>query len=190
MSSSKKNPQRIPQSIPIKYLVVGTISALGIMVSYRHYASQAFNVAFNVVSMSKKFFRSLYSNFVKVNTVVKECMDAVPPSEVIHIGFQCNLCHNTIIDSRYQCLNCVDYNLCSKCEPKSRDMHHPLHIFAKIKIPLPKGLGFPTIPQVYPGESSLFLLGSTINTLKGDVSTPFECPIDHLLTLSESTGCM
>ena len=49
---------------------------------------------------------------------------------IIHIGIQCNNCGELPIQGiRYKCVECDNYNLCSKCE---ENKSHP-HLFYKIK---------------------------------------------------------
>ncbi len=52
----------------------------------------------------------------------------------IHTGIKCNECNCIeIVGSRFKCLNCDNYNLCSKCERESN--HNIDHIFIKIYVP-------------------------------------------------------
>ena len=52
----------------------------------------------------------------------------------IHTGIKCNECNCIeIVGSRFKCLNCENYNLCSKCERESN--HNIDHIFIKIYVP-------------------------------------------------------
>lgn len=53
-----------------------------------------------------------------------------------HRGIHCEECNLfPITGTRWHCLNCPDYDLCSSCETHTR--HPKTHVFAKIKIPLP-----------------------------------------------------
>ncbi|XP_071961280.1 uncharacterized protein [Antedon mediterranea] len=55
---------------------------------------------------------------------------------IIHRGITCNTCSaNPICGIRYKCSNCVDYDVCERCEP--HDSHNKTHTFMKIKIPIP-----------------------------------------------------
>jgi len=57
-------------------------------------------------------------------------LQAAIPSEVTHTGIRCSGCRkNGIIGNRYKCLECKDFNLCSKCEnagvePRSHSVNH------------------------------------------------------------------
>lgn len=53
-----------------------------------------------------------------------------------HRGIRCEECGECPIrNTRFHCLNCPDFDLCTVCEGQS--LHPKTHIFAKIKIPLP-----------------------------------------------------
>ncbi|KAK6438832.1 hypothetical protein LTR95_004967 [Oleoguttula sp. CCFEE 5521] len=73
-----------------------------------------------------------------------------------HRGIFCEGCGMLPIrHTRYHCLNCADYDLCSSCEATTQ---HPItHVFAKIKIPLPV-LSQPSKPLEpwYPGKLTHF----------------------------------
>lgn len=70
----------------------------------------------------------------------------------LHRGISCNICcANPLNGVRFKCLNCVDYDVCSRCEPSCD--HYITHVFVKIVIPIPP-LANPrtTLLQVfYPG---------------------------------------
>lgn len=55
----------------------------------------------------------------------------------VHRGTRCDACAMLPIrGTRWHCINCPDYDLCSACE--SQELIHPrTHVFAKIKIPIP-----------------------------------------------------
>ena len=56
--------------------------------------------------------------------------DGTEPCE--HPGVVCNVCDNTIIGTRFKCLTCPDYDLCSTCEVKG---FHPEHDMLRIRTP-------------------------------------------------------
>lgn len=76
----------------------------------------------------------------------------------LHRGISCNICSaNPLNGVRFKCLNCVDYDVCSRCEPSCD--HDITHVFVKIVIPIPP-LANPrtTLLQVfYPGKKEMFL---------------------------------
>lgn len=49
-----------------------------------------------------------------------------------HNGVVCDICNTEIRGFRYKCLQCADYDLCSKCEHKG---HHAGHIMMRIAFP-------------------------------------------------------
>lgn len=71
----------------------------------------------------------------------------------IHRGITCNTCNSTpIAGVRYKCANCVDYDICERCE--AQDCHNRTHVFLKIVIPIPP-LANPRTPctnPLYPGR--------------------------------------
>lgn len=100
---------------------------------------------------AKNFCISTYRRISMILGIIGEGLQVYPQYLVKHPGFYCDLCGCDILGIRYQCINCLDYSLCSHCETLSRFKHHPLHVFAKIEVPLPKGCHFPTFPIIYPG---------------------------------------
>lgn len=69
-----------------------------------------------------------------------------------HRGINCEVCGEAPIrGTRWHCLNCPDFDLCSTCEAQT--VHQKTHVFVKIKIPLPV-LSQPSIshPLWYPGD--------------------------------------
>jgi hypothetical protein len=74
--------------------------------------------------------------------------DQVPENEpqVTHKNIWCNGCQNTpIVGARYKCMNCVDYDLCEKCEENSTKIHDPSHVFCKFKQPFTMKLVNPIV---------------------------------------------
>ncbi|XP_013408056.1 uncharacterized protein LOC106172026 [Lingula anatina] len=71
----------------------------------------------------------------------------------VHRGITCNLCgQSPVCGTRFKCANCIDYDVCERCEPK--DLHNKTHLFIKIRIPLPP-LANPRMPlfkPLYPGK--------------------------------------
>ena len=70
----------------------------------------------------------------------------------IHRGITCNSCQTSpICGIRYKCANCVDYDVCERCEV--RDDHNKTHLFIKIRIPMPPLTNprAPCLKPLYPG---------------------------------------
>jgi len=75
---------------------------------------------------------------------------------VLHRGISCNICTaNPLTGTRFKCLNCVDYDICSKCEPNAE--HELTHVLMKISIPIPPLANPRTtlLPVLYPGKKVL-----------------------------------
>lgn len=51
----------------------------------------------------------------------------------IHDGAKCVACNNKIVELRFKCLDCPDFDLCSNCEPK---MVHTGHLLLRIGQPI------------------------------------------------------
>ncbi|XP_066922267.1 uncharacterized protein [Clytia hemisphaerica] len=74
----------------------------------------------------------------------------------LHRGISCNICSaNPLNGVRFKCLNCVDYDVCSRCEPSCD--HDLTHVFVKIAIPIPPLANPRTtlLPVFYPGKKSI-----------------------------------
>ncbi|XP_073256071.1 uncharacterized protein [Porites lutea] len=70
----------------------------------------------------------------------------------IHRGITCNSCQaSPICGIRYKCSNCVDYDLCERCEVS--DDHNRTHLFIKIRVPMPPLTNprAPCLKPLYPG---------------------------------------
>lgn len=71
----------------------------------------------------------------------------------LHRGISCNICNaNPLNGVRFKCLNCVDYDVCSRCEPTCD--HDLTHVFVKIAVPIPPLANPRTtlLPVFYPGR--------------------------------------
>ncbi|KAF2691824.1 hypothetical protein K458DRAFT_425705 [Lentithecium fluviatile CBS 122367] len=78
---------------------------------------------------------------------------------VIHRGITCNGCDAMPIrGTRWRCVNCPDFDLCSDCE--ATFSHTKTHIFYKIRVPAPS-LSLPKQEPVYPGRPHL--MSASIN---------------------------
>lgn len=51
-----------------------------------------------------------------------------------HIGIYCDHCNDSIRGIRYKCGNCLDFDLCERCEGLP-DIHDPTHVFLKLRQP-------------------------------------------------------
>mmetsp|Transcript_33163 Transcript_33163/g.53318 ORF Transcript_33163/g.53318 Transcript_33163/m.53318 type:complete len:5108 (-) Transcript_33163:115-15438(-) len=61
-------------------------------------------------------------------------------SRVVHTGIGCDGCGmNPIVGVRFKCVNCDEYNLCTRCEMYSEATrgHFAMHVFLKLRRPLP-----------------------------------------------------
>ncbi|XP_022098786.1 uncharacterized protein LOC110983661 [Acanthaster planci] len=71
----------------------------------------------------------------------------------VHRGISCNQCNaSPICGNRFKCANCIDYDICERCE--AHDRHNRRHVFIKIKIPIPP-LANPRnalVKPFYPGK--------------------------------------
>jgi len=66
-------------------------------------------------------------------------LQASIPNEAIHHGIACNGCNKpSIAGVRFQCCECENFNLCSKCEDAqvARSGHSAQHQLLKIKVPI------------------------------------------------------
>lgn len=48
----------------------------------------------------------------------------------------CDGCDQGIIGTRYKCLNCKDFDLCSECEKNHSKLHNAKHVFLEILYPV------------------------------------------------------
>lgn len=72
-----------------------------------------------------------------------------PQPQPVHNAY-CDNCNATIVGLRYKCANCLDYDLCEKCEAENvtKNIHHQTHIFLKIRAPIRSGV-FTPLPNLY-----------------------------------------
>ena len=71
----------------------------------------------------------------------------------IHRGITCNSCQaSPLCGIRYKCSNCIDYDICERCE--TQDNHNKTHVFLRIRIPIPPLANprTPCIKPLYPGK--------------------------------------
>lgn len=87
-----------------------------------------------------------------LNLLFNVAEDQARKEGYIHRGITCNSCQTSpICGIRYKCANCVDYDLCERCEV--RDDHNKTHLFIKIRIPMPPLTNprAPCVKALYPG---------------------------------------
>jgi len=54
---------------------------------------------------------------------------------LVHMGIRCHFCNvQPIVGVRYKCMNCMDFNMCLKCETSRSHEHDARHCLLKIKI--------------------------------------------------------
>eukprot|EP01098_Paradermamoeba_levis_P015065 TRINITY_DN7460_c0_g1_i1.p1 TRINITY_DN7460_c0_g1~~TRINITY_DN7460_c0_g1_i1.p1 ORF type:complete len:1129 (+),score=354.56 TRINITY_DN7460_c0_g1_i1:136-3387(+) len=71
-------------------------------------------------------------------------LQATPPegSNATHKGTTCDGCGKApIVGIRYKCVNCDEFNLCSDCQGTVE--HYPLHLFLRVRFPLPEQTTLP-----------------------------------------------
>lgn len=54
--------------------------------------------------------------------------------KAFHPGVVCDGCQGAVYGSRFKCLQCHDYDLCSKCEAQGKHNEHNM-----VRIPTPQG---------------------------------------------------
>ncbi|KAJ2848008.1 hypothetical protein IWW36_003550 [Coemansia brasiliensis] len=89
------------------------------------------------------------------------------PSAAItsHPGVYCDACDAPIVGIRYKCGNCLDYDLCSKCEPVTK--HNEDHLFIMMRQRYSAPTQKPMLSMVYPpiklpSQSSAKCASSTV----------------------------
>lgn len=88
-----------------------------------------------------------------LNLLFNVAEDQARKEGYIHRGITCNSCQaSPICGIRYKCANCVDYDVCERCE--MRDDHNKTHLFIKIRIPMPPLTNprAPCLKSLYPGK--------------------------------------
>ncbi|KAJ1781601.1 hypothetical protein LPJ59_007015, partial [Coemansia sp. RSA 2399] len=71
---------------------------------------------------------------------------AAPKS--VHTSVCCDACNKLIVGVRFKCGNCLDYDLCEKCEAVTD--HNSEHLLIKIREPRLTPNNKPMLPMVYP----------------------------------------
>ncbi|XP_071484276.1 uncharacterized protein [Diadema antillarum] len=109
------------------------------------------------------------SNQSLLNLLFNIAEDQAKKEGYIHRGITCNRCQaSPICGIRYKCANCVDFDICERCEP--HDRHNRTHTFIKIKIPIPPLANPRTVlfKPFYPGKERVIkrLTWDEINKLK------------------------
>ncbi|KAJ2612141.1 hypothetical protein H4S08_002836 [Coemansia sp. RSA 1365] len=66
----------------------------------------------------------------------------------VHPGVYCDECSEPIVGARYKCGNCIDYDLCEKCEPVAR--HNSDHLFVLMRQHREAPFNRPMLSAVYP----------------------------------------
>lgn len=83
-----------------------------------------------------------------------------PLSSVRHAA-TCDGCDTPIVGVRFKCVNCADYDLCSRCEARNAfdggSVHERTHAFLKLPFAVPLGIG-QLLPNLRP--SSPFVGGA------------------------------
>lgn len=75
-----------------------------------------------------------------------------------------------IIGVRYWCENCVDFNLCEVCAQEECRHHDRLHVFLRVKHPLPRTLPAAQVPVE--GSTAQEAQHSTAHFLGGVLGIP------------------
>ncbi|GFN89506.1 next to brca1 1 protein, partial [Plakobranchus ocellatus] len=60
--------------------------------------------------------------------------EELDPEPVQHLGIYCDNCNISITGIRYKCGNCLDFDLCERCE-QMQNLHDPSHVFLKLRHP-------------------------------------------------------
>ncbi|KAJ2089914.1 hypothetical protein IW138_003044 [Coemansia sp. RSA 986] len=66
----------------------------------------------------------------------------------VHVSVCCDACNKLIVGVRFKCGNCLDYDLCEKCEADSE--HNSDHLLIKIRTPRTTPNNRPMLPMIYP----------------------------------------
>ncbi|KAJ1817538.1 hypothetical protein LPJ75_001690 [Coemansia sp. RSA 2598] len=73
-------------------------------------------------------------------------------SKEVHSDVACDSCNEPITGVRYKCGNCVDYDLCERCEANNN--HNKDHLFVKIRRPIRAPVNKPMLPMVFPSVAA------------------------------------
>ncbi|KAJ2237544.1 hypothetical protein IWW45_000843 [Coemansia sp. RSA 485] len=72
-------------------------------------------------------------------------------STKVHTGVFCDACKQQIAGVRYKCGNCINYDLCERCE--ASDSHNADHLFVKIRRTIAEPVGKPMLSMVFPSPA-------------------------------------
>ncbi|CAG0907403.1 unnamed protein product [Darwinula stevensoni] len=72
-------------------------------------------------------------NMLRIAASLKNLIHSV--SGDVHGGIKCNACGGPVRGSRYKCLQCDDFDLCSSCEAKGTEHSHHLLVRLPSRIP-------------------------------------------------------
>ena len=104
------------------------------------------------VMISNEKWEELMGSIKMLQTYIKNVdstiavEDKYKRNDITHHNIKCNNCTKSkkkqceyIRGTRYNCLSCIDFNLCSKCENAGCELlnHKPSHNMIKINTPLP-----------------------------------------------------
>lgn len=76
----------------------------------------------------RKFYMILYSDYEQQGTQATQVEEGV-----CHNGVTCDGCEKKVYGFRYKCIQCVDYDLCMKCEAQAL---HSEHCMLRMPVPL------------------------------------------------------
>lgn len=79
----------------------------------------------------RKFYLTLYSEYEKSGD--HQQPDVSPKELAFHAGIVCDGCEKPVQGFRYKCLQCPDYDLCSRCEAKGV---HEEHCMLRLNFPV------------------------------------------------------
>lgn len=79
----------------------------------------------------RKLYLTLHSEYQKPEDHPQQ--ESNPKELAFHTGIICDGCDNTVQGFRYKCLQCPDYDLCSRCEAKGG---HEEHCMLRLSVPV------------------------------------------------------